>query len=535
MKFRTMASFALIGVAACLAHIRPSYESSFGRLRLTPEGTLVERRSGAPYSGRLVARGEEVSAVGCAVVTGTPLARLCDANTGGLILEATVQDGRLHGPAALHADVSSDRLAPLLEEHLGDLSGLARIAVPTVEVATATFVHGELHGRVQVLQPRPDGMPRSVLADATFAHNLLEGTARELVPGTTRVQRELGFIGGVLSGAERSYFEDGALAEVRTHERGVLHGERIAYYADGRLREKETFARGEHVGVSEAWFPDGTPKSRRTWDGSEPRLQEWYSNGALAREVDGEQVREFPADGLIVDYYATGRVRSRIRYENGVEHGDFEVFYRDGSRWERGTHLAGALEGTHEKWWKSGRLALREQHVEGRLDGPYVRDYADGTRWERATYEAGDRVGPYRKWWRNGALAHEYTYVDGKLDGTYRTYYDTGAPWAVAEYSTGKPLGVHKRWFPDGRLGYIKHHAGGRPEGEYKRWYADGTVRLDATHRGGKLHGEFRNWLEDGSVYELATYADGKKLTSTLPSSDAAEPLLESAARASTR
>jgi antitoxin component YwqK of YwqJK toxin-antitoxin module len=529
-KMPTMARIAttlwlsFVGVAACLAHVRPGYESNFSHLRLTPEGILVERDTGTPYSGRLVARDQEVSAVGCAVVTGTPLAELCHVETSGLILEAAVQGGRLQGPAALHADVRSNRVAPQLEERLGDLAGLARAAVPTVQVATATFVDGELHGPVQLLQPRPDAMPRSVLAEATFVHNRLEGTARQFVPGTTRVERELVFVGGARSGPQRSYFDDGALAEVRTYEGGQLHGPQVAYYADGSLRQRETFSRGEHEGISEAWFPDHTPKRRETFDGSEPRLQQWYSNGALALEVRGLQTQEFPPDGLIVEYYASGRVHSRVHYEHGVRHGEFEVFYRDGSRWERGTYVAGALEGTHEKWWNNGRLALREHHVEGQLDGPYVRDYAEGTRWERATYHAGKRVGAYRKWWKNGALAHEYTYVEGKLHGPYRTYYDSGAAWAVAEYASGKPLGVHKRWFPDGRLGYIKHHVAGRPEGAHRRWYADGTLRLDATYRGGKLDGEFRNWLEDGSVYELATYDRGKKLTSTLPAPEGGDP-----------
>jgi uncharacterized protein len=535
MKARTSWSLVWVGIAACLAHAQTRYESNFDHLDVTPAGLFVERRTGAPYSGRLVARDEEVAAVGCAVVTGTPLVKLCDVATSGLILEAVVKDGRLQGPAALYADMHSDRVAPLLEERLGGLSALARAAVPTVQIASATFVDGELHGRVQVLQPRPDAMPQRVVAEASFAHNLLEGTAREFVPGTTRLAREIVFVGGVMNGAQRSYFDEGAVAEVRTYADGVLHGERIAYYADGSLREKETFAGGEHVGTSEAWFPDGTPKQRQRWDGGEPRLQQWYSNGAPALEVSAEQVREFAPDGLVIEYDVTGRVHSRVHYQAGVKHGGFERFYRDGSLWERGTHVAGALDGTHEKWWNNGRLALREHHVAGALDGPYVRDYADGTRWERATYAKGRRVGAYRKWWKNGALAHEYTYVDGKLDGPYRTYYDSGARWAVAQYSAGKPLGVHRRWFPDGRLGYIQHHVVGVPEGECKRWYADGTVRLDATYRRGKLHGDFRNWREDGSVYELATYTRGKKLTSTRPSAEGTEPARGSGTDASVR
>ena len=505
----------VVAVVACLFHMMRGYESNFGGLRLA-DAMIVDRSTGEPYSGRLVARDDEINEIGCWLLADTPLVEICRADAVGLILDAPVEAGRLHGDVSIRADLSSKRFGPAAEELFGDLSGLAQTAVATVEVARATFVEGGLEGKAEVFEPSVDPTASTLRADATFVDNRLEGIVREYAPETGKPTRELSFEAGVRSGPQRRFFADGSLAEVTHYADGKPDGEATAYYADGTRRRHEAWKAGQRVGISEAWYPDGTLRRREAFDGSSPRVRQWYSNGALAMEVHGEEVRELPPDGLVVEYYDTGQVGSKRRYEGGVQHGTFEVFYGDGSRWERGAFVSGKPDGDHDKWWKNGRPALKARYVDGQLEGDYERWYANGETWEKATYRLGKRVGEYRKWWKNGALAHEYRYVEGKLDGEFRTYYDNGAKWAVAEYRNGKPIGEHRRWFPDGRLGYVKHHENGRPDGSYKRWWADGTLRLDATYVEGKLDGEYRNWLEDGSVYELATYEAGKKVTTTL-------------------
>jgi len=502
-------------VVACLAHSRQGFDSNFGEVRLG-ESAIVDRGTGEPYSGRLIARGDEINTVGCWVLSDTPLEPACRAEAVGLILDAPVESGHLHGVVSIRADLTSDQFGPAVQEMFGDLSGLAQTAVPTVEVARAHFVDGKLEGKVEMFEPSADPTASTLRAEATFVGNRLEGIAREYKAGSGSPSRELSFAAGVRSGPQRRFFTDGSLAEVVHYVDGKPDGETVAYYADGSERRRGVWKAGERVGVWEAWYPDGAKRRREAFDGSSPHLQQWYSNGELALEANGDEIRELPPHGLVVEYYDSGQVRSKRHYDHGLEHGAFEVFYQDGGRWERGAHLAGVPDGDHEKWWKNGRAALKAHYVGGQLEGQYERWYASGEAWEKATYRAGERVGDYRKWWKNRALAHEYRYVEGKLEGDYRTYYDNGAKWAVGEFRSGKPVGQLRRWFPDGRLGYLMHTENGRPHGPYKRWWADGSTRLEATYANGKLDGEFRNWLEDGTVYEVATYEAGKKIATTL-------------------
>ncbi|MEM6990008.1 MAG: hypothetical protein AAF721_05910 [Myxococcota bacterium] len=500
-----------IALVACVGRTRPEYASNFAGIRLT-EGSIVDRSTGEPYSGRLVARNDEINTIGCWVLDDTPLHQACHADAAGMIFDAKVEQGQLVGDASIRVDLDSDRYGPAVEELLGDLSGLAREVVPTVEVAQASFVQGRLEGTIQIFEPSVDPTASTLLAEATFVDNRIDGVVREYTPGTGKPMRELHFDGGVRSGPQRRFFADGSLAEEVPFVDGAPDGEAIAYYANRAQRRRETWKAGKRVGVTEAWYPDGTLRSREAFDGSSPRLQRWYSNGALAMEAIGDEVREIPPHGTVVEYYDTGQLETKAHFEHGVPNGAFERRYRDGGRWEQSHAVAGKPHGVHQKWWKNGQKALEAKYVDGKLEGPYVRWYANGKTWEKATYRNDKRVGEYRKWWKNGALAHEYRYVDGKLDGEYRTYYDSGAAWAVAEYRKGKPIGVHRRWFPDGLEGYVKHHENGRPHGAFKRWWADGSLRLDSTYVKGKLHGAYRNWLEDGSVYEAATYDNGTKI-----------------------
>ncbi|MCG8421119.1 MAG: hypothetical protein MJE77_24630 [Proteobacteria bacterium] len=512
---------AIVAVpVACYHHARDnSFESNFSAVRVA-EGGLVAAATGQPYSGPLIARDEEITAVAQIVFRGTPLEGAANFDTSGLILVVPVENGALSGRAALHVDLRSPKLSAELTRRRDRFSlAIAGELAATIKLAEATFEAGKLDGTAIILAPASQSSTRlSKIAEAEFRNNLLHGTAREYFRGTEQRRRELTFKRGVRSGPQRQYYASGALERESIYLDGRAHGKTIEYYENGAKRAEAIFERGRAVGRRERWFPTGQRHLEIVTDQTGGRAREWYSNGKLKSSISPDEHIEHPPEGLIVEYHRNGAVRSRTHYVGGVKHGPFEVFYSDGNKWETGNFSRGRRHGPHKKWWKNGRLALDSTWADGALDSRFERWYASGQQWEKATYRAGKRVGHYQKWWKNGAPAHDYHYhyKNGKLDGDYRTFYDNGAKWALGKYSAGKPQGVLRRWFPDGRLGYLKHHKNGRADGPYKRWYSDGKLRLDATYVNGRLDGEFKNWLEDGSVYEFATFRRGKKITTTL-------------------
>lgn len=476
------------------------FRSNFATVQLV-EGTILTARSRAPYTGTLVARDQEITAVAEAVL-GERYRDLDGLRPTGLVLVMPVDHGVPSGVATLYVDLRADKLHPEVARR----SGLARIAVRArgglLKLAEATFKAGKLDGTATMFEEDGDAK----VAEAQFRDHALHGTAVEYYPGTSQKKRELAFERGRQVGPERWYFKNGKLRREGTFVDGRPDGEVRELYATGAPRATSIYAGGELV-RSTSWFPGGQKQSEYTY-GPEGKVgQRWYSSGAPA---------DAPPDGVIEEFHESGSVHTRTTYAAGVKHGAYAELYADGKPWKQGSYDAGHLVGPYKEWWKNGQLALEATYVAGVLDGDYRRFYASGKPWEAARYARGVRTGPYRKWWKNGKPAHVYTYnARGKLDGEYKQLYDNGATWVAATYVDGKPQGAIQRWYPDGKLGYIMNHVNGRPDGPHKRWYASGKPRLEATYVRGQLDGDFKNWLEDGTVFELATYEHGRQVTST--------------------
>ena len=478
------------------------------------DGKILE--GGVSLSGTLEARDEDVRRFARALFTEAPLAQWVDVPTRGLVLELEVVDGIPQGEATVYADLNAPEVKRLLAASGYALTAAQWIS-PRVKIATASFIAGKLHGPVVVWKPAVSGGQSHKIVEASFEDNRPHGTVIVSYDDVDQVRTSRVFHDGQPVGVARQFYRTGQRQRDTTYVEGKQHGDATAYYLDGATRSRESYRDGvlQH---HEAWFPDGTRHSETAFEDGQPTAsQHWYSNGALARTVDGDGVtQQYPAHGVVTEFYDDGTLRRTQTFVNGVADGQYRIYYATSRLWEEGSYRDGQRDGAHRKWWKNGTQALDSHWVAGALEGEFVRWYAHGGQWQRSTYLGGKLTGRYQKWWKNGAVANDHTYNARGIDGEYRTFYDSGATWAVGEFVDGRAVGTMRRWFPDGRLGFEQSHANRRPHGPLKRWYADGSPRLQATYVKGKLHGEFNNWLEDGSVYESATYENGVLKRSTL-------------------
>jgi antitoxin component YwqK of YwqJK toxin-antitoxin module len=491
--------------AACS---RPrTFTSNFATVQIA-EGAILTASNRDRYTGTLVARDEEISAI-AKTVLGELHRHVDGIALAGLVLVMPVERGVPSGVATLYVDLDATKLHPAIARRSALARTAARMRGGAIKLAEATFKAGKLDGTATVFQDGAKG------AQVQLRDHVPHGTAVEYYPGTSQPMRELAFDRGQQAGLQRWYFRNGKLRREASYAAGRPEGEVKELYATGAPRATLTYAGGRLVRET-SWFPTGQKQSELTYDRDEAHGQRWYSNGASTGS---------PPDGVIEEFHATGGVHTRTTYAAGVKQGAFAVFYGDGKPWKQGAYAAGRRVGPSKEWWNNGQLALQATYVDDVLHGDLERFYSNGKRWETAHYERGTRTGPYRKWWKNGTPAHAYTYnARGKLDGEYKQRYDNGAAWVSATYADGKPQGAIQRWYPDGKLGSIMNHANGRPDGPYRRWYANGKPRLEVTYVRGQLDGELRNWLEDGTVYELATYEHGRKVKSTrAPSSSVSD------------
>jgi antitoxin component YwqK of YwqJK toxin-antitoxin module len=498
---RSVAIAAVVAVVVALGCGRratDTFPSNFGRFRLV-EHRVVDAKTGAAYTGTLIARDHEISAVASLVLAGTPLEPLGTRSPSGLILVASVRSGVLVGRASLRLDLQ----AQPLNRELDDSSWAAAIARGlrgTFEVAEGTLKDGKLEGSVSVFEPLAGNPLRTtILAKAEFRDGALDGAALEYYPGTAQPKREISFARGARSGLTRTFYPGGQLeSEVRFVD-GVRHGAYRELYPDGATRAAGSYERDELTGTARWWFPTGGLQRETIYDATGPHVTEWYSNGQLASKRGPQGSTDFPATGLILEYHANGVIKSRAHYAQGLREGELEVFYDSGARWEVARYEHGELHGRQRKWWTNGRLALDTNWLGGALHGRYQRWYPSGKTWEVATYDRGAQVGAHRKWWSNGRLALESAWLGGALHGRYQRWYPSGKTWEAATYDHGARSGAYRKWWNNGQLAELSSYDRGQRDGPYRTYYETGAKWLIGEYREGRRLRPMERFFRDGT------------------------------------
>lgn len=156
-----------------------------------------------------------------------------------------------------------------------------------------------------------------------------------------------------------------------------------------------------------------------------------------------------------------GRLLSAYNYRNGLRHGPYVTYDRNGATLSEG------------------------QYVDGKLDGVQRINQEGGARTE-VIYVNGKRDGVERSWHPNGQLAIEAPWVNDAQEGSVTFYSEEGVVQATVPYYNGKIEGVQKTWYEDGK-----------PQGE-------------ETYRNNALNGVSQFFLPNGDIYMKFNYVDGK-------------------------
>lgn len=80
-----------------------------------------------------------------------------------------------------------------------------------------------------------------------------------------------------------------------------------------------------------------------------------------------------------VKYEGTEVVKANYRYKNGLLHGGFATYYRDGKLESRGYYHEGKATGRWEKWYPNGQMAFVIYQNDNKFHGDYI-IYADNGR-----------------------------------------------------------------------------------------------------------------------------------------------------------
>lgn len=195
-------------------------------------------------------------------------------------------------------------------------------------------------------------------------------------------------------------------------------------------------------------------------------------------------------DGLWIERYAGGALRSRGAWRAGKRDGAWEWWYEDGTRKKVGSYRDEQPEGTWREWYRNGTL---------RSEG---------------AWRAGVPEGEWREWHENGELASFGRYRAGREHGAWEIRHPDGALEARLVYREGLLDGPSEMWHDTGALASRGDYRGGVREGEWEFGREGGRPAARGSFAAGLRVGEWTFWLPGGEVDEARTgrYAEGERV-----------------------
>lgn len=181
---------------------------------------------------------------------------------------------------------------------------------------------------------------------------------------------------------------------------------------------------------------------------------------------------------------ADGKVTGIFKYRDGVRHGPYQTFDKNGEPLSEGQYNAGNLDG----------IQRIKQEGGARTEVPYV---------------DGKRSGVEKSWYPSGQIAVEAPWVDGVQEGAVVFYAEDGAIQANIPYYQGKIEGVQKTWYADGQRQGEESYRNNELHGPSEFWTQDGKPHIKLQYFNGKMNG-LQTWYHpDGSKMREANFSQG--------------------------
>jgi len=198
----------------------------------------------------------------------------------------------------------------------------------------------------------------------------------------------------------------------------------------------------------------------------------FYSNGReIAKNILNEDdkvirtIGKIP-DGIIKEYYQSGRLKAEWNYKNGKPEGLCKTYYESGELMFKYNYQGGKREGLTKSYYRNGRLKYEYNYRGGKLEGVIRKYYRNGKPAFEWNYKDGKREGITKSYYRNGSLKAEWNYRLDQLDGINRIYYRTGGIKYIDTYKNGQKVN-RKAYDRRGKLKFEQDYPVERKEVKY--------------------------------------------------------------------
>ena len=195
---------------------------------------------------------------------------------------------------------------------------------------------------------------------------------------------------------------------------GKLHGMRKAYRGNGTIILLTPYKKGKKDGTEKRYNRYGKLTSEISYkEGQRDGLsKEWNFSGKELERYSITPYKNDKKNGLEINYYANGKISSKIPYHNAK------------------------IDGLFESWQKDGTPRRIIPYKKDKRDG-LVKYFEDGQLTYIGSFKDGKQYGIHKSYNRNGVIQEAVPYVKGKLHGVGKIYDEDGSLKYTLAWSNG--------------------------------------------------------------------------------------------------
>lgn len=158
---------------------------------------------------------------------------------------------------------------------------------------------------------------------------------------------------------------------------------------------------------------------------------------------DGKQTK----NGVIVERYDNGKIRSETSWKNGVRDGAYRSYWDNGKLNEDGWYTNGKKDRLWTEYSSFGEKMWERPYVNGALNGTRVQWFNDDDPRtpqriaETIQFVNGKKQGELVGYWSDGVVSKRGHYDNDQQHGTWTTYDSKGKVLKSVQFDHGKQLG----------------------------------------------------------------------------------------------
>jgi antitoxin component YwqK of YwqJK toxin-antitoxin module len=177
-----------------------------------------------------------------------------------------------------------------------------------------------------------------------------------------------------------------------------------------------------------------------------------------------------------------GIKKSEMNFKDGMQHGPFKLWYKDGKLAEQGFFKYGYQDSIWKNFYETGKLKAIKSFKRGQPDGKCIFFFTSGDSAEVDTYDYGKKDGRWQTWYENGQVSAVTPYKNDLKEGEWIYYYDNGNIQNRGTFVHDKKDGHYTAWSADGKKQMEGDFSKNKETGKCQEWYVNGQLKSVTTH-----------------------------------------------------